>query len=93
MLVALKTRLFIRAFIGIPGLLARLFLFHILFLSSVVPDRVLSVHETGRLRGSDSLARQDGYLFEVIFLNYRNIESPHLGDLGAKRIIRAAQTV
>ncbi len=66
-LVALKTRLFIRAFIGLPRLLARLFLFHVLFLSSVVPDRVLSVHETGHLRGSDSLARQDGYLFEVIF--------------------------
>ena len=57
-LVALKTRLFIRAFIWLPGLLARLFVFQVLFLSSVVPGRALSVHETGRTRGSNSLARQ-----------------------------------
>ena len=57
-LVALKTRFFIRAFIWLPVLLARLILFHVLLLSSVVPDRVLSMHETGRSRCSDSLARQ-----------------------------------
>ena len=67
MLVALKTRLLIRSFIWLPGLLARLFLFHVLFLSSVVPDRVLSVHETGRTRCSDSLARQS-LLIEMISL-------------------------
>ena len=47
-LVALKTRLHIQAFIWPPGLLSRLFVFHVLFLSIVVPHRVLSVHETGR---------------------------------------------
>jgi hypothetical protein len=59
-LVALKTRLFIRAFIWFPDLLARLFLFHVLFLPNVVPHRVLSLHETGRTRSSDNLARQFG---------------------------------
>ena len=68
MLVALKTRLFIPAFVWFPGLLARLFLFHVLFLSFVVPYRVLSVHETGRMRCSDSLARQS-LLIEMISLN------------------------
>ena len=67
-LVALKTRLFIPAFVWFPGLLARLFLFHVLFLSFVVPYRVLSVHETGRMRCSDSLARQS-LLIEMISLN------------------------
>ena len=67
MLVALKTRLFIRAFIWFPGLLARLFVFQVLFLSSVVPGRALSVHETGRMRCSDSLARQS-LLIEMISL-------------------------
>ena len=65
MLVALKTRLFIPAFVWFPGLLARLFLFHVLFLSFVVPYRVLLVHETGRMRCSDSLARQS-LLIEMI---------------------------
>ena len=60
MLVALKTRLFIRAFIWFPGLLARLFVFQVLFLSSVVPHGALSLHETDHTRCSNSLARQSG---------------------------------
>ena len=99
-LVALKTRLFIRAFIWFPGLLARLFLFHVLFLSFVVPYRVLSVHETGRMRCSDSLARQSLLIEMISFhaIRYNSCKSP-LGrskakipppkeqreDLGAKR--------
>ena len=59
-LAALKTRLFIRAFIWFPGLLARLFVFQFLFLSSVVPHGALSLHETGHTRCSNSLARQSG---------------------------------
>ena len=59
-LVALKTRLFIRAFIWLPGMLARLFGFHVWFLSFVEPHGVLSLHETNLSRGSDRLARQSG---------------------------------
>ncbi len=44
----------------LPGLLARLFVFQVLFLSFVDPDRVLFMHETGYLCGSDSFERQVG---------------------------------
>ncbi len=57
-LVALKTRLGVCSIAWFPGLLARLFVFQFLFLSSVVPHGVLSVHETGHFNGSNSLARQ-----------------------------------
>ena len=43
-----------------PGLLARLFQLQVLFLSFVVPYRVLYVNETGRSRCSDNLERQSG---------------------------------
>ena len=58
-LVALKTRLGIGSTVWPPGLLSRLVLFQVLFLSFVVPYRVLSLHETGRSSGSNNLARQD----------------------------------
>jgi hypothetical protein len=49
MLVALKTRLFIQAFIWLPGMLARLFMFHIRFLSFVEPiESCLSMKPIGR---------------------------------------------
>ncbi|HSF89697.1 MAG TPA: hypothetical protein VLA46_09785 [Saprospiraceae bacterium] len=66
-LVALKTRFGFGSFAWPSGLLSRLFVFHVLFLTIVIPYRVLSLHETGRSYSSDNLARQAGYLFEVIF--------------------------
>ena len=47
-LVALKTRLINPSLAWIPGMLARLLVFQILFLSLIVTHRVLSLHETGR---------------------------------------------
>jgi len=61
-LVALKTHLFISAIVWFPGLLARLLVFHFLFLVHDIRYRVLSLLETGLSRGSDSLARQ-GYTY------------------------------
>ena len=60
MLVAQKTRFSVRAIFWLPDLLARLFVFQVLFLSFVDPDRVLFMHETGYLCGSDSFERQVG---------------------------------
>lgn len=70
-LVALKTRFGFGSIAWLSGFLSRLFVFQVLFLSCVVPHRVLSLHETGRSCCSDTLARQDGYLFEVIFYEGR----------------------
>ena len=57
-LVAQKTHFGIRAFLLPSGLLSRLFTFHVLFLSLVVPYRVLSMHETDLLSGSNNFERQ-----------------------------------
>jgi len=65
-LVALKTRLFSRAFIGIPGLLARLSLFHSYHFPALWP-------ESGHQGSSDSFGAQVYYRFEMIFFNYRNV--------------------
>ena len=46
-LVALKTRLDFPSLVWLSRLLSRLFVFHVLFLSIVVPHSVLSVDETG----------------------------------------------
>ena len=58
-LVALKTHLFLVPFVWLSGSLARLFVFHFLFLFFAVPYWVLFVHETGPSRCSDNLERQE----------------------------------
>ena len=65
-LVALKTRFGICSIAWFPGLLSRLVVFHVLFLSFVIRFSVLLIPETGLQYCSNNLARQDGYLFEMI---------------------------
>ncbi len=57
-LVAQKTRLGCSSKAWFPVLLARLFVFHVLFLDSDPLTWVLSLHETNYPRGSDSFERQ-----------------------------------
>ena len=53
-------------------MLARLFVFHALFLYDIGQVCVLSLPETGRSGGSDNLERQVCYLFEKIKKNNIN---------------------
>ncbi len=71
MLVAQKTHLDICSFAWLSVLLARLFVFQVLFLLFVVPISVLIMLETGLSRCSDSFERQF-LLTEMIFLSSIN---------------------
>ena len=72
-LVVQKTHFGGSTIVWCPGLLARLVVFQVLFLSIVIAYRVLYMHETRLPRSSDSFERRGSAWFEMIFFNFSSV--------------------